>query len=582
MLLLLVVVVAVGGVGAVAILRCLFFAGALLANESQRFYGTYVACNQVGGLPTPAIVDRNFLSYARSYYFKDGVAKKRVKTEDKTVAIGARFCFELLDNFIGQFCTLFFPHCSADAFHVQSDEIVGHTRCYYAAMAYLKNLRWAFNGDKPFLTDGCGASYAVDAFPLWFDGEPAISGRRLFALPDGAFHHSAAYEYLHRCMQRDLALRVGPERCETFGYRLKAVSLLHSHIYGAIHEDGGARRRATVAEWQALRPVHLTPRDWSQEQKAGLDAIAAGVNISDENALVHAAVNGRRFLYISGEPGSGKSEMLIHAAVAAAEQGISVLILCPTGALVHAYKDRLPESALITVETIHSGFAIFRKYDKVVEYNAPTRLRRYGLIIIDEASQIDNDVAALLMVGYKELPQRPFLAVAADFQQLNPIQGGSYMRSWCGEMPVIGLKSIFRTNDPVLLGFLSHVRRHQPTRTILRDFFAGRHLAGSLEDAVRFGLSRGQQLGQLFCWLCVTNPGAERVNLCALSLLGVTEELIASGFRGDPKAGAGMIYARPGLVVRLTRNLDKERGFVNGAIGVITTVLDDLGEFISL
>ena len=67
-----------------------------------------------------------------------------------------------------------------------------------------------------------------------------------------------------------------------------------------------------------------------------------------------------RFLFISGKPGSGKSEVLVHAAVAVASKGCEVLILCPTGALVHSYRDRLPETEHIVVETIHSGFKIFR------------------------------------------------------------------------------------------------------------------------------------------------------------------------------------------------------------------------------
>ena len=96
---------------------------------------------------------------------------------------------------------------------------------------------------------------------------------------------------------------------------------------------------------------------------------------------------------------------------------------------------------------------------------------------------------------------------------------------------------------------------------------------------MRFGLSKAQEVGELFCWLCVTNAGAERINRCALGLLGVTEEQLAMGYRGDPKAGAGNIFAKPGLCLRLTRNLDKERGFVNGAIGVITTVLDPIGRY---
>ena len=83
--------------------------------------------------------------------------------------------------------------------------------------------------------------------------------------------------------------------------------------------------------------------------------MCAGIRVCDANSMREAD----RWLYLSGEPGSGKSEVIVHAAVEAASSGYNVLILCPTGALVHAYKDRLPESDSIVVETLHSGFGVF-------------------------------------------------------------------------------------------------------------------------------------------------------------------------------------------------------------------------------
>ena len=38
---------------------------------------------------------------------------------------------------------------------------------------------------------------------------------------------------------------------------------------------------------------------------------------------------------------------------------------------------------------------------------------------------------------------------------------------------------------------------------------------------------------------------------------------------------AGKIVVRPGVTIRLTRNLDKDRGFVNGAIAVVCDILVD-------
>jgi len=40
-----------------------------------------------------------------------------------------------------------------------------------------------------------------------------------------------------------------------------------------------------------------------------------------------------------------------------------------------------------------------------VDYAPPSRLRRYDLILVDEASQIEDQVATLLLMGIQELPQ---------------------------------------------------------------------------------------------------------------------------------------------------------------------------------
>ena len=117
-------------------------------------------------------------------------------------------------------------------------------------------------------------------------------------------------------------------------------------------------------------------------------------------------LNSDRHLFLTGEPGSGKSEVIVHAACAAAKSGACVLVLCPTGTRVHSYRDRLPDVDNIVVETIHSGFAIQRQYDKLVDYAPPSRLRRYDLILVDEASQIEDQVATLLLMGIQELPQK--------------------------------------------------------------------------------------------------------------------------------------------------------------------------------
>ena len=81
-------------------------------------------------------------------------------------------------------------------------------------------------------------------------------------------------------------------------------------------------------------------------------------------------------MHITGGPGTGKTAATIHAAYRVAEAGARVLILRPTGALVHAHRELLPATDKTIVETMHSDLSIARKVD-LNTYSPPGRLRRY-------------------------------------------------------------------------------------------------------------------------------------------------------------------------------------------------------------
>ena len=72
----------------------------LEGNHSLRLYGAYLAFAWQGG-----VVRGCFLSWNRHWAMRDSKIVRRNQT--KTTAIGVRFCFELLDNYICQFCTTF-------------------------------------------------------------------------------------------------------------------------------------------------------------------------------------------------------------------------------------------------------------------------------------------------------------------------------------------------------------------------------------------------------------------------------------------------------------------------------------------
>ena len=116
----------------------------------------------------------------------------------------------------------------------------------------------------------------------------------------------------------------------------------------------------SLAAWHRPMKVTLRPMTWSDKQQEFLDIVADRINIRDSSDLAGGLT---RWTHITGGPGTGKTEVIIHAAYRAAEAGCRVLILCPTGALVHAYRERLPATDQIIVETLHSGFSIARKVD---------------------------------------------------------------------------------------------------------------------------------------------------------------------------------------------------------------------------
>ncbi len=63
-----------------------------------------------------------------------------------------------------------------------------------------------------------------------------------------------------------------------------------------------------------------------QVRTPALDAISQCISHEDEDAK---RVSGR-WLYVDGAPGSGKSAVILDAAIRAAKSGIHVLVVCPT------------------------------------------------------------------------------------------------------------------------------------------------------------------------------------------------------------------------------------------------------------
>ena len=134
-----------------------------------------------------------------------------------------------------------------------------------------------------------------------------------------------------------------------------------------------------------------------------------------------------------------------------------------------------------------------------------------------------------------------------------------------------------RTQDSSLLEFLHTIRTTQPKLPYIKKFFGDHYLGLHLARAVRACLLLRTRDQTPVTWLTCTGKGAMEVNYEYLRQLGYgTPHEMAQqpdAYPCDIDYGALPMIVRPGMWLRLTRNLDKKRGFCNGAMGQVVDLL---------
>ena len=210
-------------------------------------------------------------------------------------------------------------------------------------------------------------------------------------------------------------------------------------------------------------------------------------------------------------------------------------------------------------------------------------MRRIDVILCDEASQYEDVPWERFFSVVREQPHLPYTCVVADFRQLQPVSSGGKCEQFCKRMETIELKTVYRSADPEHLLFLNRIRETQATRDELDEYFEGRHWERlSLREAVARGQVLSEQRGEPFTWLCHNNKGASEVCEAALLNMGISPENLQEGFLCDPASKSNLrILAKPGVMLRLTRNLDKSRGFVNGALAIVVEALQGNSVFMA-
>lgn len=190
--------------------------------------------------------------------------------------------------------------------------------------------------------------------------------------------------------------------------------------------------------------------------------------------------------------------MLLECALIGVRGGHRVLIVCPTGALVYAFKSMTPEEEgvdNIQVDTIQ-GLLKYKRPGPDTKHKAnawapPSALRR-----------IDDDKPwRRFHQSWKEQPHRPMVVVVADFQQLQPVELSERLcLKWCENQERVKLDTVYRTNDPEHLLFLNRIRSSQPDRATLKEYFGVRHWKQDegLEVCVARGVAIADDIGKPF------------------------------------------------------------------------------------
>jgi hypothetical protein len=259
---------------------------------------------------------------------ENGVVRRRASSE--TVAVCVRYRAVSSGGFIGQICTMVLPHGGPEAFigGPAKAAMIPHLlgcRCLVGALAYLASLRSADGG----LRSDFYPEVLLDVvdFPQFapFDTLVVPVGSFVFgegSLADRAFSCDCE-EYLMRVVAQHLRFaghhedRVVTQRCRLLS------ALLSRKAARASSQDFAVLQHAwdTVVRGRSFREA---PK-WSEDQ------LAFFCNLDEQLDLecvwdLDANVRKRR-CFLSGPPGTGKPEVLVHAGKLAVDRGCRVLFL---------------------------------------------------------------------------------------------------------------------------------------------------------------------------------------------------------------------------------------------------------------
>ena len=300
---------------------------------------------------------------------------------------------------------------------------------------------------------------------------------------------------------------------------------------------------------------------------------------ADEDAWRHWLLTSdtadvRRPLAVLGPAGSGKSTAVQAVLRAAVRNGARVGVACPTGLLASRYKIENPD---LDVDTLHGMFALHKPEIATLEM-----MSCYDLIVIDEIGQVPLWVFERILRLWDASERRTALVFVGDFCQLRGPDGTLATQSlrW-PDTQVLHLRSMRRCKCDRLRWKLELLRGAVPSGPQLKKLLRGHSVDRSggppTFDTVAAVLAKKPTTQ----FVTISRRGSAVLNaLATRALFGEREPLgvvLADpddnswNFRGLQRTGAEPVRLAvfEGMRVTITRNEDKQHGFVNGMGGCV-------------
>lgn len=313
------------------------------------------------------------------------------------------------------------------------------------------------------------------------------------------------------------------------------------------------------------------------KRRTSASADLANVTLSDEQRKVLEYLEeGSDSMFITGKAGTGKS-LLLQYFIATTKK--RTVVVAPTGVA----------AMNVGGQTIHSFFklapTLLRQEDITVDDRTRTLLKNVDVVVIDEVSMVRADL--MEAISWKLQLARgshlPFGGVQmiffGDLYQLPPIVTDPSLSQYLYEtyegiyffnapacrrldLRIVELNTMFRQKDEGFRRILNAIRKGDLTEEIIE----------TLNTRVGVPLPEDG-----FVTLAGTNAVVSRTNHEKLNLLHGEHKTYTAKVTGSLQESAfptdAVLHLKVGAQVMLLKN-DREKRWVNGSIGVVTSLND--------